>query len=306
MNSSKLPILSVKRLSIRQADNHQVILDQVSLDIHPGEMLALVGESGSGKSMTASAVIGLIPAALEVSEGELLFQGEDLLRKNGKQRRKLAGKRIGYVFQDYRGSFAPFKTIGKQLMDAIRAHHAYSRKECKKIVLESLEKVALPAERIFSSYSFQLSGGQLQRAALSAVFMLKPELLIADEPTTALDVVSGETVLDLMRDIQKETGCAILLISHDLQLILKRADRVAVMKEGQIIEMKAARDMSRHAEHPYTLKLLDSCPELPGKHGNHLHRHEHDESHGESHQDPSHQGHSHAHNQDRELVKQHG
>lgn len=265
MDSGTVPILSVRNLSIRSADGERMILKDVSFDIRSGEILALVGESGSGKSMTANAIIGLMPPGIKVVQGQLFFQGKDLLQQRGKQRRKLAGQSIGYVFQDYRGSFAPFRTIGSQLMDAIRAHRAFTRKVCKKMVLEHLDKVGLPAERIFSSYSFQLSGGQLQRAALSAVLMLEPELLIADEPTTALDVISGETVLDLMRDIQGQTGCAILLISHDLQMVIKRANCVAVMKEGQIVEQNTASDIGMKAEHPYTLKLLDNCPKMPVK-----------------------------------------
>lgn len=265
MDSGTMPILSVRNLSIRSADGGRMILKDVSFDIRSGEILALVGESGSGKSMTANAIIGLMPPGIKVVQGQLIFQGQDLLQQHAKQRRKLAGRSIGYVFQDYRGSFAPFRTIGSQLMDAIRAHRAFTRKACKKMVLEHLDKVGLPAERIFSSYSFQLSGGQLQRAALSAVLMLEPELLIADEPTTALDVISGETVLDLMQDIQGQTGCAILLISHDLQMVLKRANHVTVMKEGQIVEQKTASDIGTKAKHPYTLKLLDSCPKMPVK-----------------------------------------
>ncbi|MNI67398.1 Oligopeptide transport ATP-binding protein OppD [compost metagenome] len=167
--------------------------------------------------------------------------------------------------QDYQGSFTPFIKIGKQLIETILTHKQVSRKEAKEIALAWLRRVALPAERVFTSYPFQLSGGQRQRISLAAALMLGPSLLIADEPTTALDVLTGEKILDLMAELQSQTGCAILLISHDLRQVLKRADRIAVMQEGRIVEMGETMQIRDQPVHPYTRQLLDACPRLTGQ-----------------------------------------
>lgn len=261
-------IRNLQIVSSRQPE--RPIVEDLSLSIHPGEMLAVVGESGSGKSMTASAIIGLMPDLCSVTSGSIEFQGDNIVPWTTKKRRTLCGSRIGYVFQDYKGSFSPFVKIGKQLVETLRAHHPYTKHQAKEMVLAALEECRLPSERVFNSYSFQLSGGQLQRAALSAVLILRPDLLIADEPTTALDVINGELVLDLIKKVQDETGCAVMLISHDLRLVLSRADQVAVMKDGKVIECQPAHLISAHAEHEYTRELLSSCPTLD-EHDHHSH-----------------------------------
>ncbi|MCX7570982.1 ABC transporter ATP-binding protein [Tumebacillus sp. DT12] len=253
--------LCVQALAKRGKDRIPLIQD-VSFQIHPGEMLALVGESGSGKSVTAGAVLGLLPNALHIGSGSLRFQGEDVLAWTEKKRRGLLGSQIGCVFQDYQGSFTPFRKIGKQLTEMIRTHHSLSKATAKDLALEWLDQVALPAERVYDSYPFQLSGGQRQRTALAAAMMLRPALVVADEPTTALDVLTGERVLDLLAELQMQVGCAVLLISHDLRHVMKRADTVAVMKDGRIVECEATEMIRRRASHPYTQTLLHARPLL--------------------------------------------
>ncbi|KJF26989.1 hypothetical protein TZ02_10325 [Clostridium aceticum] len=245
---------------VQQGQKKNTLVEEVSFKIGAGETLGLVGESGSGKSVTASAILGLLPNTLHIGGGKILFQGEEML--SDKMQAGLRGKGIGLVFQDYQGSFTPFLKIGKQLVEVLRTHQQLSYQEAKGIAMEWLQKVNLPQDRVFNSYPFQLSGGQLQRAALAAAMMLRPALLIADEPTTALDVLTGERVLDLMKDLQRQTQCAILLISHDLRHVLKRADTVAVMKDGKIVEMKSAQTIRYGATHPYTQMLLKTRPFL--------------------------------------------
>lgn len=258
------PILQVKQLNIYagQGTARNKLVHQLDLTIHRGETVALVGESGSGKSLTANAILGLLPKSLYVGEGQIRFQGEDILLWSDKKKRKLRGKQMGSVFQDYQNSFTPFLKVGNQLVETIRTHQQLSFNEAKAIAMKWLQDVGLPAERVFDSYPFQLSGGQRQRAAIAAAMMLQPALLIADEVTTALDVLTGERVLDLLADLQRQTGCVVLMISHDLRHVLKRADTIAVMKDGRIMEKESAEYIRLQANHPYTQMLLKARPLL--------------------------------------------
>ncbi|WP_134698789.1 ABC transporter ATP-binding protein [Ammoniphilus sp. YIM 78166] len=258
------PILELKDLSIclHHGKQHHILVHDLNLTLRPGETLALVGESGSGKSLTANAVLGLLGNSLQISGGQILVCGEDIVPWSDTKRRKLRGTGIGLVFQDYQGSFTPFIKIGKQFVETLRSHNSLSVQVAKSQAMDWLGRVGLPAERVFNSYPFQLSGGQRQRAAIAAALMLKPSLLIADEPTTALDVLTSETVLDLLDELQIQTGCAILMISHDLRQVLKRADTIAVMKEGRIVESGAAEVIRTRPTHAYTKMLLKSRPLL--------------------------------------------
>lgn len=256
-------VLQVRDLQVeaRKGSDQQTLLCSVSFTIQPGETLALVGESGSGKSMTANAVLGLLPRSIRIGSGQIFYGGQDILTWTEKKQRALRGKEIGSVFQDYQGSFTPFLKIGSQLLETLRSHRAVSKKEARGYVKEWLGQVGLPSDRVYDSYPFQLSGGQRQRASLAAAMMLQPKLLIADEVTTALDVLTGERVLDLLANLQRQTGCAVLMISHELRQVLRRADQVVVMKDGKIVEQQTAQ-MINQALHPYTQMLLKAKPLL--------------------------------------------
>ncbi|MCA0756641.1 ABC transporter ATP-binding protein [Paenibacillus sp. N4] len=258
-------VLSVKNLKIETAGRNRpraVLVQDVSFDIQQGEMLALAGESGSGKSLTAAAVSGILPNALQAS-GELFFHNRQVHEWDDKRRRRLLGKEIGWVFQDYQGSLTPFMKVGAQLAETALTHKRLSGKEAKRLVLGWLDRVGLHPERTYGSYPFQLSGGQRQRAALAAALLPRPSLLIADEPTTALDVLTGERMMDLITELQAESGCAVLFITHDLRHVWRRADRLAVMKQGRIVEAGTAAEIRVRPVHPYTRELLEACPRVP-------------------------------------------
>ncbi|MFC4769098.1 ABC transporter ATP-binding protein [Effusibacillus consociatus] len=267
--SPMAPVLQISDLTIAAVSDKGKVLNElvqgIDLSVRPGEMLGLVGESGSGKSVTATAVLDLLPKSLQVTAGNIYLSGIHLGSLSEKEKRRLRGKEIAYMFQNYQGSFTPIVKIGKQLVETIRSHEQVSFKEAKEIALEWLQRVKLPAKRAFNSYPFQLSGGQLQRASLAAALMMKPSLIIADEPTTALDVLTGERVLDLLVDLQKETNCAVFLISHDLTHVLKRTDRMAVMYGGRIIETGPTESVRHNPQHPYTQLLLQARPLLTGR-----------------------------------------
>ncbi|WP_237163238.1 ABC transporter ATP-binding protein [Paenibacillus sp. BIHB 4019] len=260
--SVEAPVLEVSQLQIftRQGKEQRSLVHNVSFVIPKGETFALVGESGSGKSVTASAVLGLMSGSLAISSGEIRFCGDNVLDWSDKKRRGLRGREIGFIFQNYQESFTPFITVGKQMNETLRSHEKLTRRQAKEQALEWLEQVGLPAERVYSSYPFQLSGGQLQRAAIAAAMMLQPALLIADEPTTALDVISGERVLGVLANLQKRTGCSVLLISHDLRHVVKRASTIAVMKGGHIVELDTAEHILYDCHHEYTQQLLNARP----------------------------------------------
>jgi peptide/nickel transport system ATP-binding protein len=258
-----MSILTITDLTIKHRDH--TIVDSVSLTIHEGEWLALVGESGSGKSVTASAIGGLLPSELKVLSGNVFLQDQDLMRLTEKEFQKIRGKDIAYIFQDYQEAFTPFITIGQQFDEMLKTHTSMSKKERKECSLLSLKKVSLPEERVYKSYPFQLSGGQLQRAAIAMATMLKPKLLIADEPTTALDSMTAAKVLELIADLKEQTNCAVLFITHDLRHVRKYANQMAVMLRGEIVESGRREAIFGHPEHPYTKQLFAAIPPLREK-----------------------------------------
>lgn len=237
------------------------IVDGVSLTLRDGEMLALVGASGSGKSITAAAIGGLLSPRMQWS-GIIEVDGQRMLELTERERRRLRGSRIGAVFQDYQGSFTPYLKLGSQLREVAQTHLDLTRPQARLLVREWLDRVGLPADRVYGSYPFQLSGGQRQRVALAAALLPRPRLLIADEPTTALDVLTGEHMMDLIGELQRDTGCAILFITHDLRHVWRRADRIAVMREGMIVETGNTETIRDEAVHPYTRELIAASPRL--------------------------------------------
>ncbi|NNU82517.1 ABC transporter ATP-binding protein [Geobacillus sp. BMUD] len=252
-----MPLLSVQQLRISL--HNKPLVQNIDFAIEAGEWLTLVGESGSGKSLTALALGGLLPKGMSVA-GRIMLQHENLIALSNKDWRKWRGAQVAYIFQDYQSSFTPFITIGKQLDEMIRSHRSLSKSERRKLAFQALEDVQLPPDRVYHRYPFQLSGGQLQRAAIAAAIMLRPSLLIADEPTTALDCVNAAHVLETIARLQKKTNCAILFITHDLRQAKTYSDTIAVMKQGQIVEMGRAEDVLNRPSHPYTKQLLQAIP----------------------------------------------
>ncbi|MBE4909158.1 ABC transporter ATP-binding protein [Bacillus luteolus] len=261
MNSS---LLSIENLSIHSKGAKKSLINCVSIELAKGEIVGLIGESGSGKSLTARAIMGLLPSTMEV-EGSIVFNDVDVVALPSKEHRKMLGNKIGMIFQDYRGSFTPFIKVGKQMVETIRTHQKMSKNEAKEIAHQVLEEMGLDSKKTYQSYPFQLSGGQTQRVAIALALALRPSLLICDEMTTALDVLSGEKVLDAIDQLRKETGCAVLMITHDLALAYKRADRMYVMNQGEIVEEGLSEEIRCHHQHPYTKKLCSCLLSLPNE-----------------------------------------
>ena len=251
-------ILSIEELSIFSRE--RTIVDSVSLGVREGDFMALVGQSGSGKSLLSQAIGQLLPPNLHAS-GRVLFEGSNLLDRKPKEMRALRGRDISYIFQDYQGAFTPFRSIGAHFDEYQKVHGEKSATTRKRRAAEALESVGLHPE-LLHRYPFQLSGGQLQRVSIATSLMLSPRLLIADEATTALDSMSAHRVLELLARKQTETGCAILFITHDWRHVRSYANRLAVMKEGQIVESGGKHRILDHPQHEYTRQLIEAAPVL--------------------------------------------
>jgi peptide/nickel transport system ATP-binding protein len=239
-------------------------VDGVSLTLEAGRTLGLVGESGCGKSVTALSIMGLVasPPGL-VAAGEILLEGTDLLRLSPAALREVRGDRVSMIFQEPMTSLNPAFTIGDQIVEGILKHRRISPVEAKKLAIEMLARVRMPApEQRYDDYPHQLSGGMRQRAMIAMALALKPRLLIADEPTTALDVTIQAQILELMRLLREETGTAIILITHDLGVVAELAQDVAVMYAGRIVEKAPVRELFATPHHPYTIGLLGSIPKM--------------------------------------------
>ncbi|AXI10614.1 ATP-binding cassette domain-containing protein [Oceanobacillus sp. 143] len=236
----------------------------VNFYLNKGETLAIVGESGCGKSVTSNAIMRLIPDPPgKISMGKINFKGKDLTKLGEKKMRSIRGVDISMIFQDPMTALNPTLTIGTQLMEGLRDHHQVSAHEAKNKAIEMMNLVGIPnPEERLKQYPHQFSGGMRQRIVIAIALICEPELLIADEPTTALDVTIQAQILELFGKIQEATGISIILITHDLGVVAKIADRIAVMYAGRIIETGTKRDIFYHPEHPYTKGLLQSVPRL--------------------------------------------
>jgi peptide/nickel transport system ATP-binding protein/oligopeptide transport system ATP-binding protein len=260
------PLLSVRNLrtvfGTMQGDVTAV--DDVSFDVSPGEVLGIVGESGSGKSVTALSIMGLLPQPPgRVAGGEILFQGRDLLKMPKSELRQLRGSAIGMIFQEPMTSLNPVFTIGDQITETIRVHERIGAAAARTRGIEMLARVGIPSpERRIDDFPHQLSGGMRQRVMIAMALSCSPQLLLADEPTTALDVTIQAQILDLLRDLQRELGMAIVIITHNMGVIAEFADRVAVMYAGRIAEEGTVDRIFDAPSHPYTAGLLSSTPDM--------------------------------------------
>jgi len=261
------PLLSVENLSIGFGRGDAVVRD-VSFEVMPGQTLALVGESGSGKTVTCRAVLRILPKAAQIRTGRITLNGQDgpltLNQLGERQLRAIRGNRISMIFQEPMRSLSPLHRIGNQVSEVLWLHRGASEREARKTVLEQFERVGFPdPERAYNSYPFEMSGGMRQRAMIAMAMVAKPDLLIADEPTTALDVTTQAQVLGLIKELQRETGMALILVTHDLGVVANMAEQVVVMHKGRVMESGSAVAMLKDPAHPYTRQLFDAAPEIP-------------------------------------------
>jgi len=257
-------LLRVENLSVSfRTDGAPVqAVKSIAYELHPGETLAIVGESGSGKTVGSRAVVGLLPGSATIT-GEADLDGKDLLSLRGEQIRRVRGDRIAMIFQEPSTALDPVRTVGWQICESLRVHRKITRRQAMARAVELLDLVGIPdpAHRV-NSYPHQLSGGQKQRVMIAMAISCDPEILVADEPTTALDVTVQAQILDLLRDLQEKLGMAIILITHNMGVVADLADRVAVMYRGELVEQGLARDIFEHPQHPYTQVLLAAVPHL--------------------------------------------
>lgn len=259
----KSPLLHLKNLSISFVDGKQSteVIHDISFQLNQNEILGIVGESGSGKSISALAILGLLPVNARITSGKILFDQKDLNELSEKELRKIRGNAISMIFQEPMSSLNPSMRCGKQVQEILLEHNNLSKSEAKRETLDLFEKVKLPRpEAIYSSYPHQISGGQKQRVMIAMAIACKPKILIADEPTTALDVTVQKEILVLLKSLQKETGMSVIFISHDLALVSEISDRVAVMFNGKIVEQNAVEEIFHHPKEEYTKALLASKP----------------------------------------------
>jgi peptide/nickel transport system ATP-binding protein len=268
------PLLSVRDLKVtfqRSGEQPFVAVDGVSFDVRPGQTVGLVGESGCGKSVTSLAIMGLLPERGVKIEGEVLYNGQDLLKLSRNQMRDRRGADLGMIFQDPLSSLNPVVPIGIQVTEVLERHRGLSRKAATPIAREMLEKVGIPdPNRRLTDYPHQLSGGMRQRALIAIALAAQPRVLIADEPTTALDVTIQAQILALLKELVEDTGTALIMITHDLGVVAGLVDRVNVLYAGKIVERGNRHELFAEPRHPYTWGLLNSIPRLDGMRGQKL------------------------------------
>ena len=268
------PLLSVRDLSVtfrRQGQTPFTAVDGVSFDVQPGQTVGLVGESGCGKSVTSLAIMGLLPTRGNEVTGSVHLDGTDLLTLSDKQMRERRGRDVGMIFQDPLSSLNPVVPIGRQVTEVLERHKGMSRKEATPHARDMLKKVGIPdPDRRLKDYPHQLSGGMRQRALIAMALACEPRLLIADEPTTALDVTIQAQILALLRELVEETGTALIMITHDLGVVAGLCDEINVLYGGRLVERADRHDLFAEPRHPYTSGLLASVPSLDGERGGRL------------------------------------
>ncbi len=259
-------LLKVENLQVefKTRRGQALVLNGVEFELNAGETLCVVGESGCGKSMTALALLGLIPMPPgRVKGGRILFQGEDLLEATPERMREVRGNRISMIFQEPMTSLNPVFTVGNQIAESLRLHRGLDKQASRERAIEMLRQVGIPApERRIDEYPHQLSGGMRQRVMIAIALACQPDILIADEPTTALDVTVQAQIFDLLRELQRDKGTAIVLITHDMGAVAEMADRVIVMYAGRVIEQGTTDEVIADPQHPYTRGLIACLPEL--------------------------------------------
>ncbi len=263
---SAAPLLELKDLKTYFKTDDGIVraVDGVSYTVRAGESVGVVGESGSGKSVTQISILGLIPSPPGFNAGgEILFEGEDLLKKSKSELRKLRGNKISMIWQDPMTSLNPFLKVSRQLIEPLQTHQGLSKEEARAKAIKMLEKVGIPAAKErFDQYPHQFSGGMRQRVMIAMALLCEPKLLIADEPTTALDVTIQAQILELMKELREDTGAGMILITHDLGVVAGMADRIIVMYAGRVVEEAASKELFAAPSHPYTVGLLKSVPRL--------------------------------------------
>ncbi|WP_454121622.1 ABC transporter ATP-binding protein [Kosakonia sp. Marseille-Q7440] len=262
------PVLRITNLKVQFAGSPVSVLDGISLSVKRGETLALVGESGCGKSITSLALMGLLPTSAQIVSGEMHFRDQDLRQLAPRDYADLRGNALAMIFQEPMTSLNPAFTLGDQLSEAVMRHQNVSRSQAMAAALQILEKVQIPApEMRLKAYPHQLSGGMRQRVMIAMALINNPRLLIADEPTTALDVTIQAQILALLNTLKAETGTAVLMITHDLGVVAEVAQQVAVMYAGQVVEQGSVEAIFADPQHPYTIGLMGSIPSLGARKG---------------------------------------
>ena len=259
-------LLEIKDLSVQFASDGKVVkaVNNISLQLKKGETLGLVGETGAGKTTVAKSILQILPTPpAKITSGEITFEGQDILKLPERKMRSIKGDKISMIFQDPMTALNPIMTVGKQIAEAIRLHNKMSKAEADVEAVKMLEMVGIPGER-FGEYPHQFSGGMKQRVVIAMALACKPELLLADEPTTALDVTIQAQVLEMMNKLKTELNTSVILITHDLGVVAEMCEKVAIIYSGEVVEYGTAEDVFDHTAHPYTQGLFDSLPKLDG------------------------------------------